>query len=498
MYIHDRKLLDVQSQPKEQSIASRLAQRNAYYPEQALGGFFGRGETNESFSPACDSSVATPSFSAAERGKLTSLLSPSQSIQAIRWNRERHPAKSGVRLEDIVLELARYVDFAAVRAAIQQSGGSYTISEGTVDAVFVEAAHQFQAKVYFHPDEQNGGVGPSTLDSLGIVKDKLRPRIGNVPGRKFLNENTPLLTNEFSAKNWFDGIVAPSFLGHRINRHGQGVHLLLLRKLREAENYLLSLPPYVGMTPVALGRALGLARKSVRYSGGRFSQGQAMHGVGLALDIDVAGNPWIGAGWIKDDKAGRDWLVDQIKTTTNAQLKIKYQGILNKRNERYRLLETLKLAAGGTLRGGAKGTIASYLHDLAVSHGRDTRRVYEILARRNEEFKTFLRNKNNEAELMYWRNSATFDSRDPLNGFLNLHTDLVFALRQIALLAWGAIDFGPHASGDIMHFDLRTLGAGCVIANKLGSYITRSADHPSNELRDAAARERCSYVLPRS
>ena len=51
MYIHDRNLLDVQSQPKEQSIASRLAQRNAYYPEQALGGFFGRGETNEFVQP---------------------------------------------------------------------------------------------------------------------------------------------------------------------------------------------------------------------------------------------------------------------------------------------------------------------------------------------------------------------------------------------------------------------------------------------------------------
>ena len=157
-----------------------------------------------------------------------------------------------------------------MRAAIQKSGGSYTISEGTVDAVFVEAAHQFQAKVYFHADDQSGGVGRSTLDSLGIWKHTLKPKIGDVPGRKFL-EKIPLLTNEFSAKNWFDGIVAPSFLGHRINRQGQGIHLLLLRKLREAENYLLSDPKYAGMTPVALGRALGLARQKppVRYSGGR-------------------------------------------------------------------------------------------------------------------------------------------------------------------------------------------------------------------------------------
>jgi hypothetical protein len=64
----------------------------------------------------------------------------------------------------------------------------------------------------------------------------------------------------------------------------------------------------------------------VHYSGGRlFQERQAVHGVGLALDIDVTGNPWIGAGWIKDDKKGRDWLVDQIKTNPDAQLKIKYQ-----------------------------------------------------------------------------------------------------------------------------------------------------------------------------
>jgi hypothetical protein len=483
MYIYDRKWSGLQSLVKQQPITSGPVQRNAYYLDRVVDGFLGRGGTNDSFSPACDSSVATPGFSAAERGKLTRLLSPSQSTQAIRWNRERHPAQSGARLEDVVIDLARYVDFAAVRAAIQKSGGSYTIREGTIDAVFVEAVHQFQAKVYFHADEQSGALGPSTLDSLGIVQHKVKPKIGNVHGRdvvKNISDKISTLTNnEFNAKNWFDLIVAPSFLGHRINRHSQGIHLLLLRKLREAENHLLSLPAYAGMTPVALGRALGLDRKSVYYSGGRLSQeNQAMHGVGLALDIDVAGNPWIGAGWIKDDKAGRDWLIDQIKTNPDAQLKRKYQGILNKRNERYRFLETLKSAARGSLNGAVKGTIASFLHALAVSHGRDTRGAYGILTRRNEEFKTFLQ--NNSSELRYWKNSATFGDRDPLNGFLNLHTDLVFALRQTVLLAWGAIDFGSSASGDVMHFDLRTLGAGRVIAEKLGAYIPRSGHHPAN------------------
>ena len=275
MYIYDRKWSGLQSLPKEQPITSWPVQRNAYYPDRAVDGFLGRGGTNDSFSPSCDRSISTPGFPAAERRRLTTLLSPSQSAQAIRWNRERHPAKSDVRPEHITIDLTRYVDFDAVREAIrQQSGGSSMTSKETIDTVFVEAVHQFQAKVYFHKDEQTGGVGPSTLDSLGIVKHKLGPTFGTVYGHGVLknisDKISDLTTGEFSARNWYDFIVAPSFLGHRINRRGQGIHLLLLRKLREAENHLLSLPAYVGMTPVALGRALGLDRKSVSYSGGEY------------------------------------------------------------------------------------------------------------------------------------------------------------------------------------------------------------------------------------
>ena len=472
MYIYDRQSPDARAGYQRSSLG------NFHYPYRVTSNFFGDPGT---FSPVCDQTVATPAFSVAEQSKLTSLLSPSDSAQAIKWNRERHPAKSGIRFEDIVTDLNRYVDFGLIRSAIEKSGGSYTISDGTIDALCVEAAHQFQAKIYFQADEQTGGVGPSTLDSLGIVKHKLKPAIGNVFGRgvvKNVSSEISKLTNkEFDGKNWFDNIVGPSFLGHRISRQSQGIHLLLLRKLREAENYLLSLPAYAGMTPVAMGRALGLDRKTVYYSGGRMSgDDQAMHGVGLALDIDVTGNPWVGAGWIKDDKEGRDWLVDQIKTVKDPKLKSKYQDLLNRRNERYRFLEALRSAAGGALNSVPKTTIASYLHSVAVSQGSDTRAAYDTLSRRNDEFKTLLR--SNASELRWWKSSGTFDNRNPLDGFLNHHTDLVYALRHKALLAWGAIDFGPSASGDVMHFDLRTLGAGKVIAEKLGGYIPKAGHHP--------------------
>ncbi|HZI48751.1 MAG TPA: hypothetical protein VFD75_13215 [Pyrinomonadaceae bacterium] len=440
---------------------------------------FGISETG-AFSPSCDPVTATPAFSAQEKTTLVSLLSPKDSDNAIRWNRDRHPTKSGIDPAHIAIDLARYVDFAAVSAAIQQSGGKYTVG-ATIDAVFVEAAHQFQAKTYFQKDEQSGGVGPSTLDSLGILNHKLRPGIGQVYGRDVLKniskQISPGTNNEFDATNWFNFIVAPSFLGHRINRQSQGIHVLLLRKLREAENYLLSLPAYKGMTPVQLGKALGLDRKDVNYSGGRISSDkQAMHAVGLALDIDVKGNPWVGAGWLSDDPKERAWLVDQIKNNPDDKLKKKYQKILNARNERYRFLTTLRSAAPASANVPATGTIASFLHDIAVRYGSDSRATHQFLANRNDEFKDYLR--THATELSQWRASATFDNRDPLNGFLNLHTDLVFALRQQALLAWGATDFGPRASGDLMHFDLRTIGVGPVIAGAMGGYVPEAGRHP--------------------
>lgn len=49
MYIYDRKLPDSQSLSKEQSITSRPAQRNAYYPDPVVGEFLGRGWTDHDY-----------------------------------------------------------------------------------------------------------------------------------------------------------------------------------------------------------------------------------------------------------------------------------------------------------------------------------------------------------------------------------------------------------------------------------------------------------------
>jgi hypothetical protein len=121
-------------------------------------------------------------------------------------------------------------------------------------------------------------------------------------------------------------------------------------------------------------------------------------------------------------------------------------------------------------------TIFRYLHSIAETTGSDTISSYRILKQRNDEFIRYLG--SNSTERTYWKNSQTFGRRDPLKGFLNLHPDLVCALRQVIGLAWGAIDFGPYASGDIMHFDCRTLGFGKTLCKKIGGYIPAGGHHP--------------------
>jgi hypothetical protein len=68
------------------------------------------------------------------------------------------------------------------------------------------------------------------------------------------------------------------------------------------------------------------------------------------------------------------------------------------------------------------------------------------------------------SDLARLRESPPFvNGRDPRNGFLNFQRDLVVALRDMECLAWGAIDFGPNASGDVMHFDCRNTGLGRIV-----------------------------------
>ncbi len=366
--------------------------------------------------------------------------------------------KLGLPYHTIISALKSHVDIRVLSSQLQERNAkavnqNYSIDPTftRVDSVFTEAVHQFQIGHFIDSREHDGILGRSTLETLGIYSHGLKAKLNSSRfygksqlNRKDIAPNIPILTNnEYTSSNWYDHIIKPAFLGIKIS---DGIHVILYQKLKEAEKWLRSQPQFSGLSPAKLGIALGF-NSSTRYSGARLSSAkQAMHGFGLALDINVAGNPWIGAGWIKHDPK-----------------------LLM---ERYRMLDALKKASGLNLPG---KTVFEYLNHIAQSEGTDTHRAYATLKARHDEFVALLKNDSNE--LSYWKRSQTFGKRNPLNGFLNLHPDLVYALRQISGLAWGAIDFGPRASGDIMHFDLRMEGIGKYLCQKIGGYVPKSG-HP--------------------
>ncbi|NEW75548.1 hypothetical protein [Streptomyces rhizosphaericus] len=444
-------------------------------------------------SPATDASVAVPPFGFFKRLLMpVELLDRDKNATAIRHTQQWHPGASGVDPAHIRSQLAGYVNLSVVRAAIEAHNRDHPaapIALGTppIDAVFVEAVHQFQAKCYLDPEQADGLAGESTLDSLGFVKqrglrtvnrvnttarDRLKLAVETQPGaaRAVRDETGGEHTD------WFDHMVNPTFLGRHFNK---GIHLVLAYRLRAAERWLLTLPQYAGMTPTELGRALRLDEPPDRthdpvHKGHRpDATTNSMHTFGLAVDIRYWTNPWV---------KGQQFTEALRNSAT--------------------LLGSDPIDADGS---------AAFLHRLGTNPSLTTRQIHQTLTRRNTDFHDYLTLRNAPDELrrvLAQRWSAqdwnafqpgerqageaqgvaaaasrwlktiqddhralrdNFDKREPADGFLNLHEDLVVALRDKACLCWGAVDIGPRESGDMMHFDTRVGKLGDILVHTVTS-----------------------------
>jgi hypothetical protein len=400
-------------------------------------------ESDTPSSVPLDAAAAVPPFTPAERGTVAQpLLSARASADAAAWNRRMYPTVSGVTLDEIRSALRNYVDPAAVQKAIDASSPD-------TDGVFVECVHQFQMKCYRDRREHDGRTGESTLDSLGFIvrsgagfrgadrgnataqqrlrSDRIEPQIGT------------LTSHEFSAANWFDAMADPSVFGWR-TKSGTGLHVVLVRRLRQAERYLLTLPAFRGMTPAALGAALGVAKP---HGGVRPSQtgSLSMHTFGLAIDIAYRTNPWI------HDAAS--WRAIQRAAALLSDTDLKHD------------------------------TAPEYFASLGADRARSTEQIWDELQRRNNELIAYLRLAQDppalraaltagqargtaglvEPEETAHQATARWQARieqdrqslaggdfrnhePPGKGFLNLPRDLVVALRDHGCLAWGAVHLG--------------------------------------------------------
>jgi hypothetical protein len=401
-------------------------------------------------SASCDLSIAVPDFSISQRQTIDPLLLTQAENKKAIDESVKYLGSISVDPAHVRTDLQRYVDLDLVKRAIDnynKLNPSAPIAPGTapLDAVFAEGMHQFQLKVYFDKEmidgklkasaKRNGIAHASALHSLGIIHFKQSGLFTNSTATAQLKKHgikTVINGKTCDHTNWFSFTYNPSVLGSTFKI---SVHYLLIKQLRIAEKYLLGMPRFKGDSLVGMGVKLGLYAYPERHVGGR-SSGTAMHIYGLAMDLQYFLNPWIGAGWIKLGK-----------------------GLL----ERTKFLEDLRKAAPGETLPGSK--IGDYLHHIGLTAGGNTYAAYTILKKRHDQFVAYIHQPANAKVLAYWRGSFTYDNHKASNGFLNMDPDLVFALRQKGNLAWGAIDFGG-ASGDIMHFDLRTMGAGREINKK--------------------------------
>lgn len=413
-----------------------------------------------------DPSLAVPAFSEGERRVvLTPLLPPAVNQAALGWNQRRHPTVSGVSLGRIATTLESYVDLASVKDALAAAHGA---AAATDEAALVEAIHQFQRKTFVDAGQYDGRCGEATLDNLGlylgrpglnqvdVANPTAQAHLSRINRRLAGVADNPDAPATLNAANWFLHMTAPAFLGHTFRN---GIHAVLLRRLRTAERHLLGMPAYQGLTPVRLGQALGI-QEFHRGSRPTATTG-SMHTFGLATDINYTGNPWItGSGIMRVLRRAR------------------------------------RLVSGMALEG--QSTAAGWLH--ANLARKATAEIYDVLWDLDRDFRSYLALRGDAGGLGQlletrrrdgtpgifdpgetlpqaahrWQGTIASDlaglgrddgfvNRDPRDGFLNLARDLVIALRDVGCLAWGASDFGPGESGDIMHFDCRNTGLGRVI-----------------------------------
>ena len=432
------------------------------------------------------------------------LLDSARAAIAAKWNRARHPSKSAIDPATLLGRLDRYVDTAAIERAIKANGELSAIAKDAY-AVLSVAAHQFQKKIYAAPrpgkrarDPRDGIIGEGTLDALGFLRhrDKSLNTVDQSNVASHVARKSPAylrvgqlfksdqllfqaLGGDVTAKNWFYLYGNPPFLGRPFRN---GVHIELIRRLRLAEAWLMAQPRYRGMSPAQIGNLLQIDED---HAGGRPTQNTSMHTLGLAVDIGYIKNPWIAGQHGNEHRNATFHAV-----TRNASLLMAGQDVP---------LTPGWLSKWGNKAGGTTDEAFTAIHDRHVqlvdylALRKDQAALLAAIQRRAATggpnlAKVIKPGEITEVAASRWRQTIESDYqslrgalagqglvRDPDLGFLNLHRDLVIALRDHGCLAWGAIDLGGEC-GDIMHFDCRPSGLGLALA--IRQQRTTGKNHP--------------------
>ncbi|MCF1752340.1 M15 family metallopeptidase [Mariniradius sediminis] len=426
------------------------------------------------YSPICFKEVATPGFPPSIRVKVDEIEINHERIKSLITRNRESLNKFKINPLDVVTDLKRYVDFNIIERRISEFNNKNLDrieinKDEVINSIFVIAVLEFQKKIVSkklnelkNSKEIDGIIGEKTLCSLGIIEfknrsQKLNPLKSIIDTIKKREIQIQIGTKKCDHTNWNEFTFNTYFLGLSFNLP---VHYTLVKQLRLAEDYLINLDRFKNKTISQISDELGICHKDNQdHKGGRRRIGSnSMHNYGLALDVNYHGNPWIIGQEPRlpvNPKPGEKNFLEKKKLYDEA-----YERLLKHIQTSRRLLSLLKKCSakvGKNINFYGATSIADLLRKSAIKNNGNTNLIFDQIYLLNDLFKIYLKEIETK-EQTFWRGHSSFKSgnRNPLNGFLNLDKDLVYSLRSVANLCWGAIDFGKD-NGDIMHFDARTI-----------------------------------------
>jgi hypothetical protein len=205
--------------------------------------------------------------------------------------------------------------------------------------------------------------------------------------------------------------------------------------------------------------------------------GPHMHSAGLALDIDVAHNPYVFAG---GDMAAGSNGVDPVMTKHLARAAKMYGG---------------EAVDPETLMGWTKRWSSEELFAKVDAASKSLSKYLDLATKDDATITAALKEHDlpadNDSRDSVRRFRAFFKmasmGRDQADGLTNHSMDMVVALRDVAGLAWGGAEMSERQNGDFMHFDLRNETIGAKV-HKFSLHNQDNTDDP--KLADPPAKKK--------
>ena len=253
-----------------------------------------------------DEAAAQCLFPQPVRDRVEPLLDAAAARKASAWNAARHPKVSGVSAATLLARLERYVNRSAIESAMQKTAGlkdsvrrrrRRARSGGA--SVPAEDLHGGQALSRRQDRRRHARCARLRAPSRRRAQcrgcaERPVPRQGPLEGVQRLQQvyrtdraAFEQLGTDVSPKTWYRLFVNAPFLGRPFTK---GIHVELMRRLRQAEKWLLGQSLYKQMSPVELGAAMNIDED---HHGGRTTANNSMHTLGLAADIRYIKNPWV-------------------------------------------------------------------------------------------------------------------------------------------------------------------------------------------------------------